>query len=102
MSSVKGDWVEIGRVVLSPSERANGIPEDTDSVPLEMRVRGFLLNNKAETGDSVSIRTTTERVEKGLLLGIRPAYNHGWGRCIMPVLKIGPELRRLLEEKDNG
>ncbi len=102
MSSVKGDWVEIGRTVLSPSERAEGIPEDTASVPLEMKVRGFLLDNRAETGDTVSIRTITGRSENGFLLGIHPGYDHGWGRCIMPVLRIGPELRRLVEEKDNG
>jgi 2-amino-4-ketopentanoate thiolase alpha subunit len=47
--ALKNTWVEIGAVVLQKDERAPNLPDDTKQVPLEMRVKGFLLHD-AEKG----------------------------------------------------
>ena len=41
--AAQGAWVEIHRCVLQAGERAPQVPEDTQRVPLEMRVKGFLV-----------------------------------------------------------
>ena len=51
-----GTWVEIHSVVLAPEERADHLPEDTRRVPLEMRVKGFLVA-AAALGERVEIVT---------------------------------------------
>ena len=39
----QGDWVQIYRVILPVGERAPQVPKETASVPLEMWVKGFLV-----------------------------------------------------------
>ena len=92
-----GDWVEIHRVVLNAGERAPQIPQDTQIVPLEMRVRGFALAEGA-VGDNVWIQTFTGRQMEGILTFVNPAYPHGYGSPIPELMQIGYELRSLLEE----
>ena len=53
----KNDWVQIHIDVLKPEERATNIPEDTRCVPLEMWVKGRLVNESADLGDTVSVVT---------------------------------------------
>ena len=40
-----GSWVELHRVVLPPGERAPQVPAETQRVPLELRVKGFLVRD---------------------------------------------------------
>lgn len=93
----KGTWVEIHDIILKPEERTGAIPEETKKVPLEMRMKGFLLT-EGETGDRVKIETLTGRIVEGTLLGENPIYTHTYGETFIPeLLTIGRDLRKLLE-----
>ena len=91
----EGSWVEIRRVVLTPGERAPQVPEDTQGVPLEMRVKGVLVA-PAALGEEAEIRTPAGRRLRGILIACRPAYTHGFGPPIPELLPIGAEVRAML------
>ena len=95
---VAGTWVEIYQVVLAPHERASHVPEDTQMVPLEMRVRGWLTES-ATLNDEAEIKTPTGRHLKGQLIEINPAYTHGFGPPIPELMPVGSEVRALLQDK---
>lgn len=97
----KGDWVEIHRIVLEPENRAPRIPEDTKRVPLEMRVKGFLVSD-AKVGEEVEIKTVTGRRVKGKLTRVLPEFKHDFGRPIKELVEIGPKLREILKEVDKN
>jgi hypothetical protein len=91
-------WVEIHRVVLAPGERAPQVPAETQQVPLEMRVKGFVLRDAA-LGEEVAIRTPAGRVLTGTLTAINPAYTHLYGPPIPELLPIGGEVRAILRAR---
>jgi len=93
----KGTWVEIHRIVLAPGERAPQVPEDTRLVPLEMRVKGFLLEATA-LGEEAEIETPAGRRLRGNLVEANPAYTHGFGPPIPELSTIGGAVRRILRE----
>jgi hypothetical protein len=95
----RGTWVEIHSIVLKPGERAPGVPVDTESVPLELKVRGFLLRD-AVAGETVEVKTRTGRVLSGRLVEDLPVYNHSFGKPPPELLPIGEELKALLKEGD--
>ena len=95
-AAVQGDWVEIDDVILQPGERAKNIPNDTQKVPLTMRLRGFLLNSQANIGESVRIQTRIGRIVEGRLAVRFPKYNHTFGEPQKELLAIGQELRSFL------
>jgi len=98
----KGQWVEIHDIVLEPDERAPQAPEDTRKVPLEMFVKGFLMED-ADIGDTVEIKTLTGRKVKGELIKDNPKHGHDFGEPVKELLEIGPKLRALLKEgEDRG
>ncbi|MGB9615363.1 MAG: 2-amino-4-oxopentanoate thiolase subunit OrtA, partial [Fervidobacterium sp.] len=72
MLAKKGDWVQIEVTILTPEERAPQVPDDTKKLPLQMRVKGFLLDEVASLGATVSIRTMTGRTVTGKLVSINP------------------------------
>jgi len=90
-----GSWVEIERIVLKPGERAPQVPDDTACRPLELRVKGFLLETAAP-GDEAEITTAAGRRLRGRLLGPAPAHDHGFGPPVPELLPIAAELRALL------
>ena len=93
-----GTWVEIHDTVLKPEERTGNLPEETKKVPLEMRVKGFLLNEEANLNDRVKIRTVTGRIVEGNLIKENPIYEHGYGETFIPeLLRIGQDLRAMME-----
>ena len=92
----KGDWVSIHIVVLPPEERAHAVlPVDTQKVPLEMWLRGYLLED-AEIGDKVSITTRTGREVQGTLIEVNPSYSHSFGAAIPELQKAGDVARAIL------
>lgn len=92
-----GQWVEIHRVLFQPGERAPQVPPETASVPLEMRVRGFLQGESfARPGDGVTIRTLSGRAVEGTLGETDPAYTHTFGRPVPELMSAGEELSRAL------
>jgi hypothetical protein len=90
-----GTWVELRRVVLPAGERAPQVPEETQRVPLELRVRGFLLH-EAAPGESAQLVTATGRRLHGTLDRVLPAYEHGFGPPVPELLAVGEELRARL------
>jgi len=94
----KGTWVEIHGVVLAAGERASNLPEDTKRVPLEMRVKGFLLA-PGRAGHQVEILTPAGRRLRGTLMAVNPAYTHGFGTPIPELSALGTEVKALLRER---
>ncbi len=86
----KGTWVEIEQVVLQPAERSTALPEDTKKVPYILRVSGFL-EQDAEIGQNVEIKTIIGRVLSGKLIVINPSYQHSFGTVVPELLTIGTE-----------
>ena len=96
MDAKRGDWVRIHTVVLEVGQRATTIPEDTQNVPLELWVKGFLLNESANIGDKVKVETYIGRTVEGNLLEVNPYYEHDFGKCVPELLYIGRQARELL------
>jgi hypothetical protein len=93
--ATKNTWVEVYRVVLPPGERAPQVPDDTQRVPLEMRVKGFLVHT-AVLGEAAQIITPAGRRITGTLVAINPAYTHTFGPPIPELWSIGREVRAIL------
>ncbi|WP_026475787.1 2-amino-4-oxopentanoate thiolase subunit OrtA [Alkaliphilus transvaalensis] len=95
MKIEKGTWVRIHDIVLSPQERSPNLPEDTKKVPLEMWVKGFLLE-EAMIGERVAVKTITGRNVEGTLLEANPYYDHDFGKFVPEILEIGLQLKEIL------
>ncbi len=94
----KGNWVQVFKVVLHPQDRAPGLPPETAEVPLTMQVKGFLINESAVPGDTVSVQTLTGRTVKGELNAVNPPYNIDFGRPQPELLSVGLEVRKELKK----
>jgi hypothetical protein len=94
----KETWVEIQNIVLEKGERAPQIPEDTRAVPLEMKVKGFLVHD-AIVGQKAQIITAAGRRIEGTLVEINPSYTHIYGPPIPELSPIGGEVRAILRER---
>ena len=91
----KGEWVRIHKIILTPSERAPQVPDDTKVVPLEMWDKGFLQAD-AELGEEVEIETVTGRRETGRLIEVNPYYDHDYGKFIPELLAIDKQVRGIV------
>ena len=94
--AVKGDWVQVHIVVLQPEQRAHGIPDDTHGVPLEMWVKGTLLDGKADLGDTVSVLTRTKRTVSGTMCAVNPSFSHSFGDFVPELLTIDETVRGIV------
>ena len=83
----KGDWVRIHTVVLKAEERTGKIPEDTKKCDLEMWTKGELQED-AEIGDVVTVKTAVGRQEKGTLIEVGPYYTHSYGKFVPEIFQI--------------
>ncbi|WP_094604034.1 2-amino-4-ketopentanoate thiolase alpha subunit [Sporomusa silvacetica DSM 10669] len=92
----QGDWVQIYQVVLPAGERAPQVPPETMQVPLELKVKGFLLDEQAQIGQQVAICTLARRQLSGKLVAINPAYGVDYGLPQPELITIAGELRGLL------
>lgn len=92
----KGEWVQISSTVLEAGNRAPNTPEDTQNTPLKMWVKG-ILQEDAEIGDEVTIKTVVGREVKGQLVRKRPNYTHSFGEYIPEITDIRLQLTELLE-----
>nr|WP_073026091.1 2-amino-4-oxopentanoate thiolase subunit OrtA [Lutispora thermophila] len=93
MKAKKNYWVEIENLVLKPNERASHLPEDTKATPLMMWIKGFLMDDEADIGDEVSVKTLSGRIVKGRLVDINPRHVHDFGNPVHELLEIGMELK---------
>jgi hypothetical protein len=92
----QGTWVEISAILLAPGQRAPQVPDDTRRVPLEMRVKGFLLD-AAGLGDEAEIRTPAGRRLRGTLRAVNPGYDHGFGPPVAALSGIADAARAMLQ-----
>ena len=92
----KNDWVQIHIDVLKPEERATNIPEDTRHVPLEMWVKGHLVNDEAEIGDTVTIKTKTGRTVTGTMCALNPSFTHNFGNYVPELDQIEETVKDIL------
>ena len=97
-SLASGAWVEIRAVILPAGTRAPQVPEDTQTLPLEMRVRGFLVSS-ARLGDVVEIETRAGRRLRGTLVASNPEYAHGFGTPVPQLAPIAGEVREILRAR---
>jgi hypothetical protein len=97
--AAKNTWVEVHDVILEKGNRAPQVPEDTKQVPLEMYVKGFLVND-AVVGEKTEIMTTCGRRITGTLSRINPAYTHDFGEPIPELSPIGGEIRAILKDRE--
>jgi hypothetical protein len=93
-----GQWVEIHRIVLPVGKRASQIPDDTRRVPLEMRVKGFLVA-PADLGGDAEIVTRAGRRLRGTLATVNPAYTHSFGPPLPELSSVGDEVRAVLRAR---
>lgn len=91
----KGDWVRIHSVVLKAAERTARIPDDTQKCDLEMWTKGTLQED-AEIGDEVTVKTACGRLEKGELIEVNPYYTHSYGKFVPEIIEIDKQLRENL------
>lgn len=91
----KGEWVRIHSVVLKADERTAKIPEDTQKCDLEMWTKGFLQED-AEIGDEVTVKTASNRLEKGTLIEVGPYYTHSYGKFVPEIIEIDRQLREIM------
>ena len=94
----KNEYVRIHRSVLEAVERTGKLPEDTKNVPLEMWVKGWLQDEEAAIGDTVTVKTVVGRLETGTLLEERPCYDLNYGEYVPEILEIDQRLRAVLFE----
>ncbi len=91
----KGEWVRIHSVVLKADERTAKIPDDTQKCDLEMWTKGFLQED-AEIGDEVTVKTASNRLEKGTLIEVGPYYTHSYGKFVPEIVEIDRQLREIM------
>lgn len=92
----KNDYVQIHNIVLTPDMRSKNLPEETHTVPLEMWVKGYLQEEQASVGDTVTVKTRTGRICSGVLVDEAPHFEHSWGKQIPELLEIGDQVREIL------
>jgi 2-amino-4-ketopentanoate thiolase alpha subunit len=94
-----GDWVEVRVRLLEPGARAPSVPDDTARVPYEARVHGFL-EQDAELGEVVTVRTLVGRAVRGTLIEVLPPVRHSFGRPVPELLAAGVDLRERVSSED--
>lgn len=90
---VPGDWVEIEYVLLQPSERAAGLPDDTAAQPLRAWVKGFAVEG-GMIGDEIAVETMSGRTVRGHLSATSPGYTHTFGSPPPEIVSIGRDTRQ--------
>lgn len=95
----RGDLVLVHLIVLEPSERTANLPDATRAVPYEGWIKGFLLEDQAEIGEIVRIKTLIGREISGLLTQINPVYDHNFGEPQPELNSIGLEAWKKLQSK---
>jgi len=94
-SCASGDWVEVEWVLLTPEERAAGLPAETANKPLTVWVKGFA-QAEAAVGDELTVETMTGRLVAGRLSDLEPGYFHTFGKPIPELAHVGADLRERL------
>jgi len=97
--AVKGDWVQISKIILKAGERAPNIPTETKKVPLIMKIKGFLAKEYAYLGETVEIKTVTGRELTGEMIAVNPIDEINFGKPQPELITIGKEVKALLAKE---
>ena len=97
-NALKGDLVQIHKVILTPEQRPENIPASTKAVPYEGWIKGFLLDKEARIGDTVRIETFIGRQLSGTLVEVNPVYDHNFGKPQPALLSAGMEAKKRIEK----
>ena len=92
----KGDWVRIHSVVLKAEERTAKLPEDTQKCDLQQWTKGFLQQESAEIGDTVTVQTASGRLVEGTMIEENPCYTHSYGKFVPEIIEIDKQLRDIM------
>lgn len=87
-----GQWVEVERVLLEPSDRAANLPQDTAAQTLRVWVKGFA-HDGAAIGEECEVETMTGRAVRGVLSAVNPGYTHTFGAPPPEIVTVGRDLR---------
>ncbi|MFH1951623.1 MAG: 2-amino-4-oxopentanoate thiolase subunit OrtA [Pseudomonadota bacterium] len=98
----RNDLVQIHKTILEPHERPDNLPPSTAAVPYECWIKGFLMDESANMGDEVRVKTFIGREISGVLYQVSPKYDHNFGEAQKEILSIGYEARQQLENKHEG
>ena len=98
-NALRGDLVQIHKVILTPGQRPENIPASTKAVPYEGWIKGFLLDDEAKIGDTVGIETFIGRQLSGTLVEVNPTYAHNFGKPQPALLLAGIEAKKRIEER---
>jgi len=96
--ALQGDWVRIHDTVLDAGRRSDRLPPETRAVPLEMWVKGFLIDGQAGPGDRVTVETAAGRRVEGVLVDLSPSWSHGFGDHVPELDELGRRMRRWTRE----
>lgn len=91
--ALRGDLVQVHKVILTPEERPENLPPSTKAVPYEAWIKGFLLDDAAKVGDTVRVETFIGREVSGTLVEVNPAYNHKFGKPQRDLIWVAIEAR---------
>lgn len=97
-TALRGDLVQIHKVILTPEQRPENIPECTKGVPYEAWIKGSLLDEKAKVGDTVRIETFIRRQLSGTLVEVNPEYTHHFGKPQPTLLAVGMEAKKQIQK----
>ncbi len=92
----KGDWIEISSQILTSSERASNLPDDTAAMPYVMKTRGTAMEN-GQLGEEILIQTPSGRQLKGKAEEIDPYYTHDFGECVPELVEIRKTIRAMMK-----
>lgn len=98
-TALRGDLVQIHKVILTPEQRPENIPECTKLVPYEAWIKGFLLHDEATIGDTVRIETFIGRQLSGTLVEVNPTYTHHFGKPQPTLLAVGIAAQKWMENR---
>ncbi len=102
MTAKKGDWVRIRSVILPAAERSPGLPAETRTTDIRMWTKGFLQDESAAIGDTVTVETYIGRLESGTLTEINPQYQLDYGKSLPELLYIGRQVREAVREYEES
>ena len=98
-NAFNGNLVQIHKVILTPEQRTEGIPESTKDNPYEVWIKGFLMDDEARIGDTVRIRTFIGRQLSGTMVEVNPVYTHDFGNPHLALLAIAIEVEKWIENR---
>ncbi|NLA95291.1 MAG: 2-amino-4-ketopentanoate thiolase [Clostridiaceae bacterium] len=92
----QGDYAVIQEIVLPVGQRAPQVPEDTAKTPLIAFTKGWLLEEAAEVGERVRVKTMSGRTVEGSLTSRELAPSHDYGDYIPELQVIHQQVRGML------